>query len=67
MERQKAVEVARALDAVDSYGIFIDQFWDFLDDIERDGICAFSVEFKESLKDLLEYEQKRREKILEDL
>jgi hypothetical protein len=65
MDRQKALKVTKALNELEGYEIFVDNLTDCLE--EAKDLCSFPKEFIESLNDLLDYEQKRREKVLEDL
>ena len=65
MTRDKASIVSRALDDIDSFQFFAEEIEKVIYDSEE--YCILNPDFVDAIKNLLDVEQKRLEKILEDL
>lgn len=65
MTRDKAFIISRALDDIDSFELFAEEVEKLIYDSEE--YCILNPDFVEAMKNLLDVEQKRLEKILEDL
>lgn len=65
MTRDKAYIVSRALDDIDSFQFFAEEVEKVICDSEE--YCILNPDFVDAIKNLLDVEQKRLEKILEDL
>ena len=64
MERQKAVQIARALESIDSFEAFADNVLQVVADWDDN---LNSVSFVSRLADLLNEELAKRKKVLEEL
>lgn len=64
MEREKAVKVAKALDSIDSFELFVDEVEKIVQDWDD---CFVSSDFISRLYALMDAELNRRKEILEKL
>ena len=65
MTREKAMEASRAVDAIDSFQIFMDEVDKAIESTEEQALL--SVAFKISLDSLMKTELARLEQVLADL
>lgn len=65
MTRDKAFIISRALDDIDGFQFFAEEVEKLICDSEE--YLILNPDFVEAIKNLLDVEQKRLEKILEDL
>ena len=65
MTRTKALEAARAVDAIDGFQMFMDEVDKAVKDAE--DFALFNPEFKNALNELMETELARLNKVLADL
>ena len=65
MTRDKAYIIARAIDEIDSFQIFAEEVEKVI--FYSEEYCILNPDFVDAIKNLLDVEQKRLEKILEDL
>ena len=64
MERAKAVQVAKALDSIDSFELFADEIEKVVQDWDD---CFVSSDFVTRLYALMDEEMAKRKKVLEEL
>ena len=65
MTREKALAASRALDAIEGFQTFKDEIDRAIENTE--DIAPLSIEFVQALDALLRKEEKRLEKVLEDM
>ena len=65
MTREKALMASRALDAIEGFQAFKDEIDRAIENVE--DLAPLSIEFVQELDALLRKEEKRLEKVLEDM